>query len=103
MTVLTEWTELDQALPTFAVLVRFLEVAPDRETARDQVTQRLSARGEPFEEVTAAPHAIDGRWVVTARFVVVSVEPHTAVAGVHDSLRRDGVSFQEVWADARCA
>ncbi len=95
--------ELDTALPTYAVLVRFLEPAVDRDAALAQVRDRLTARAEPFDDLTASLHPMDGRWVVTARFVIVSLEPHTAVAGLHAALQQDGLDFDEVWADARCA
>jgi hypothetical protein len=38
---------------------------------------------------------------VVASFVTVSVDAHTAVLGVHDSLSAAGVPVDEVWVRGR--
>ena len=63
----------------------------------------LTAAGEPFDDIRPERAEPDGTWMVNARFVVVSVDSHTAVAGVHDTLRRGGLAVDEVWADAQVA
>ena len=88
----------DPVLPTFAVLARFATTAGGPEAAVRDVVGRLTAAAEPFHEVTVERQ--DGNVVlVVARFVLVSVDAHTAVTGLHETLTAAGVAPDEVWAD----
>ena len=91
---------VETVLPTFVVLARFRQSAPIEREAVDAVRRQLTAAGEPFDDVLVERQEDDGSWMVLARFVVVSVDAHTGVAGVHDSLREAGLAVDEVWADA---
>ena len=92
---------VETVLPTFVVLARFRESAGNEQDAVDAVRRRLAGAAEPFDDVFVERQEDDGSWMVVARFVVVSVDSHTGVAGVHDSLRTAGFAVDEVWADAR--
>lgn len=86
----------DVVLPTYAVLARFREIATDGETAARRVVERLTAAQEPFHEVTVHP---DGdEHLVVVRFVLVSVDAGTAVAGLSETLAAAGLRPDEVWA-----
>lgn len=89
----------ETVLPTFVVLARFREQAGSEQDAVAAVRRRLTAAGEPFDDVLVERAEPDGAWMVLARFVVVSVDASTGVAGVHDSLRDAGLAVDEVWAD----
>jgi hypothetical protein len=93
----------ETVLPTFVVLARFRQQAVRPEDAVDDVRRMLRAAGEPFDDVTLERTEPDGSAMVVARFVVVSVDTQTGVAGVHDSLRGAGLAVDEVWADAQVA
>ncbi len=90
-------------LPTFVVLARFRQAASSEDEAVALVRRMLTDAGEPFDDVAPERSEPDGSWMVNARFVVVSVDSHTAVAGVHETLRRQGLAVDEVWADAQVA
>ena len=90
---------LDVALPTFAILARFREAAGSEEAALAAVTERLTAAAERFDQVALERQDDDGSWLVVARFVTVSVDAHTAVAGVHEDLHSAGLAPDEVWAE----
>ena len=90
---------LDVALPTYPILARFRETADTEAEAVEQVVERLSSAAEPHDAVTIERREDDGTWLVVARFVTVSVDAHTAVAGVHDDLHAAGLSPDEVWAE----
>jgi len=90
---------LDVALATYAILARFRETAETEESAVEQVVDRLSSAAEPHDLVTVERREEDGSWLVVARFVTVSVDAHTAVAGVHDDLHAAGLQPDEVWAE----
>ena len=88
----------DPVLPTFVVLARFASTAPDAEGAVRDVVRRLREADEPFQEVTL--ERTDGdTFLVVARFVLVSIDVHTAVGGLTSSLTEAGVVPDEVWAD----
>lgn len=90
---------LDVALPTYAILARFRESAASADDAVDAVTSRLADCGERFDQVTLERADDDGTWLVVARFVTVSVDAHTAVAGIHEDLHSAGLAPDEVWAE----
>lgn len=91
-------TSTELVLPTFEVLARFLEPAGSGEEAVHQVEERLRAQQEPFQEVTVERDEGSDRWMVVARFVLVSVDSGTAVGGLHDTLVSAGLTPDEVWA-----
>jgi hypothetical protein len=93
----------ETVLPTFVVLARFQQVASSEDEAVTHVRRMLTDAGEPFDDVAPERAEPDGSWMVNARFVVVSVDSHTAVAGVHETLSRQGLAVDEVWADAQVA
>jgi hypothetical protein len=97
MTQPLDTTEL--ALPTFAVLARFRESGATAEDAVQSVVLRLTAAEEPFHEVTVERQEGPATWMVVARFVLVSVDSATAVAGLHDTLEAAALRPDEVWAD----
>ena len=94
---------LDAALPTFAVQARFWTDAGSPEQAAAEVHGMVRAASDQPAEVSAGRPEADGRYPVIARFVVVSVDEHTAVAGVHDELRAAGLAVDEVWISNRYA
>lgn len=93
----------DLVLPTFAILARFRVQADTEREAVETVVARLTAAQEPFHEVTAEPREPDGSWLVDVRFVLVSVDGHTAVVGLDETLREAGTAPVEVWADKQVA
>ena len=102
---LDEVTEVggEVALPTFEVLARFFQAAPDEQAAVDAVrAQVVDARGL-YDDVLVERREPDGTWAVLVRFVVVSVDSGTAVRGVHEVLHEAGLPVDEVWADHRYA
>lgn len=92
-----------EVLPTFAVLVRFREGAPTGEDAVRGLVARLSAAEEPFHEVEVERQEDEGTWMVVVRFVVVSVDEGTAVAGVHETLTSAGLRPDEAWSVGQVA
>ena len=99
----TDDLALDVALPTFAILARFRESAATEDSAVDAVTQRLLDAGQRADHVVIERQDDDGSWLVMARFVTVSVDAHTAVAGVHEDLHGAGLTPDEVWAERQVA
>lgn len=87
------------ALPTFAILARFRERATTAREAIASVEARLTAAQEPFHHVDVERQEDDDNWMVVARFVLVSVDGHTAVVGLHETLMAAGLAPDEVWAD----
>lgn len=86
-------------LPTYTVLARFREPAVDGASAVRQVVERLTAAQEPFHEVTVQQEDQGERFhLVVVRFVLVSVDPQTAVAGLSETLTAAGLTPDEVWA-----
>jgi hypothetical protein len=93
----------DLVLPTYSILSRFRVEAESSREAVESVVARLTAAEEPFHEVTVEPREPDGSWLVDVRFVLVSVDGHTAVLGLDETLRGAGVTPLEVWADKQVA
>ena len=91
----------DPVLPTFAVLARFREPAPTGEVAVGRVAERLRSHAEPVQQVALEREEGPGEWMVTGRFVLVSVDPATAVAGLSETLAEAGLAADEVWAEAQ--
>lgn len=92
--------ELDTALPTYAVLAQLSRPAGGSgEDVVRAVEADLRAADAPYDLVTVERQDDDGTWRLRARFVVVSIDPHTAVAGVHETLVGAGVHPDEVWLD----
>ncbi len=91
---------LDTALPTYAVLAQLSRPTGGSggEAVRSVETD-LRAAGAPYDLVTVERQDDDGTWRLRARFVVVSVDGETAVAGVHEMLVAAGVHPDEVWLD----
>lgn len=89
----------DSPLPTFSVLARFQSTAETGGEAEREVTSRLLAAQEPVHEVNVERQEDSGVWMVTARFVLVSVDGHTAVGGLHETLTIAGLRPDEVWLD----
>lgn len=85
---------LDAALPTFAVLARFRRLAPSAEQAQQVLRNDLTGTG--YDDVSVE-RADDGGWLLRARFLVVSIDGHTAVVGVSEALA--GTAVDEVWLD----
>lgn len=87
----------DVTLPTFVVLARFAEAADSAEQAEKSVRARLTAARGLFDDVLVERREDDGTWLLEVRFVVVSVEAQTAVAGVSETLTAARLSPDEVW------
>jgi hypothetical protein len=98
---LDETAPVEVALPTFPVLARLASTAPDAESAVADVSRRLAPVAGLFDDVLIERQEDDGSWWVVARFVTVSVDAHTAVLGVHESLSLGGVQVDEVWVTDR--
>jgi hypothetical protein len=98
---LDEAAPVEVALPTFGVLARLRSTAADEPAAVAEVTGRLAPVAGLFDDVSVERREDDGSWWVVASFVTVSVDAHTAVLGVHDSLSAAGVPVDEVWVRGR--
>lgn len=88
------------ALPTFPVLARLRSTAPDEDAALADARRRLEAVSGMYDDVAVERREDDGSFWVVARFVTVSVDAHTAVLGVHESLAAAAVPVDEVWVAA---
>ena len=95
---LDETAPVEVALPTFGVLARLRSRASDEGAAVADVTAQLAPVAGLFDEVAVERQEDDGSWWVVASFVTVSVDAHTAVLGVHESLSGAGIPVDEVWA-----
>ena len=84
-------------LPTFVVFARFPEAAPTAEQAEASVRERLTAARGLYDDVRVERREADGTWLLEVRFVVVSLDAHTAVEGVAGTLSSAGLSPDEVW------
>jgi hypothetical protein len=84
-------------LPSFVVLARFAEAAPTAEQAEASVRERLTAARGLYDDVRVERREDDGTWLLEVRFVVVSLDAHTAVEGVSETLTSAGLSPDEVW------
>jgi hypothetical protein len=93
----------ETVLPTFSVLARFREPAPTGDVAVGKVAERLRRHAEPVQQVLVEREDEPGVWMVTGRFVLVSVDSATAVAGLSETLADAGLVPDEVWADAQVA
>lgn len=87
----------DVGLPTFVVLARFAEAADSAEQAERSVRERLTATRGLFDDVAVERREDDGTWLLEVRFVVVSLDPQTAVTGVCETLAAARLSPDEVW------
>ncbi len=85
-------------LVTVPVLVRMRSHAPDERAAVADVTARLAPVRDLHGEVLVERREDDGSFFVVGRFVTVSVDVHTAVVGVADTLTAAGIAVDEVWA-----
>lgn len=90
----------DAVLPTFALLARF-RLEPGM-TATDLVG-RLTSAEMPFHEVAVERVEPDGTVLVEVRFVEASVDGHTAVGGLYETLSAAGLVPDEVWLDRTVA
>ena len=90
--------DVDIVLLTVPVLARLRSEAPDEEAAVVDVTRRLAGVRGLYDEAFVERREDDGSFWVVARFVTVSVDVHTAVVGVHETLKAAGVAADEVWA-----
>jgi hypothetical protein len=54
-----------------------------------------------YDDAVVEPQEPDGRWAVDVRFVVASLDPELAVAGVSDTLGEHGLVPDEVWVAER--
>lgn len=84
-------------LPTFVVLARFPAAAPTAEQAEASVRARLTAARGLYDDLRVERREDDGTWLIEVRFVVVSLDAHTAVEGVAGTLGAAGLSPDEVW------
>jgi hypothetical protein len=85
------------ALPTFPVLARLRSLAPDETAALADARGQLQPVAGMYDDVSVERREDDGSFWVVARFVTVSVDAHTAVLGVHESLAAAAVPVDEVW------
>jgi hypothetical protein len=85
-------------LQTVPVLVRLRSDAADERAAVADVTARLEPVRGLYDEVLVERQEDDGSFFVVGRFVTVSVDVHTAVVGVTETLAGAGVPVDEVWA-----
>jgi hypothetical protein len=99
VTDLDEAAPAEVALPTVPVLARVRSEAPNETLALADVTRRLAPTRGLFDQVRIERREEDGSFWVVARFVTVSVDVHTAVVGVHETLQRAGVDVDEVWVE----
>jgi hypothetical protein len=89
--------QTEPVLPTFALFARFPVRAESEREAIDAVVTQLTAAEEPFHEIELERRDPDGTWLVVVRFVTVSVDGHTAVVGLDETLRSAGLAPDEVW------
>ena len=97
---LDETLPAEVALPTVQVLARLRSEAADEPAALADVRDRLAPVRGLFDDVQVERREDDGSFWIVARFVTVSVDAHTAVVGVHETLQSSGVAVDEVWAAA---
>jgi len=98
---LEETAPVEVSLPTFGVLARLRSRAADEAAAVAHVTAQLAPVAGLFDEVAVERQEDDGSWWVVASFVTVSVDAHTAVLGVHESLSCAAIPVDEVWVSGR--
>ena len=90
--------DVDVVLATVQVLARLRSDAPDEESAVADARRRLEPVRGMFDDIVVERREDDGSFWVVARFVTVSTDVHTAVVGVHETLRDAQVTADEVWA-----
>jgi len=95
---LEERAPVEVALPTFAVLARLHSTAADGPAAVADVIGQVAPSAGMYDDVVVERQEDDGSFWVVVRFVTVSVDVHTAVLGVHETLIGQGVAVDEVWA-----
>ena len=95
---LDETEPVEVALPTFFVLARLRSRAADARAAIVDVIGQVAASAGLYDDVVVERQEDDGSFWVVVRFVTVSVDAHTAVLGVHETLTAQGVAVDEVWA-----
>ncbi|MDQ3503697.1 MAG: hypothetical protein M3486_08800 [Actinomycetota bacterium] len=95
---LEESAAVEVALPTFAVLARLRSTAADSAAAIADVIAQVAPAAGLYDDVVIERQEDDGSFWVVVRFVTVSVDAHTAVLGVHETLTGEGVAVDEVWA-----
>ena len=88
----------EPVLTTVPVLVRLHSVAVDERAAVADATARLAPVRDLHGEVVVERQEDDGSFFVVSRFVTVSVDVHTAVVGVAETLAAAGITVDEVWA-----
>jgi hypothetical protein len=88
---------VDAALPTFVVVARFRRAAADGAAAERALRQELA--DAQYDDVQVERADDDGTWLLRGRFVVVSIDGHTALTGVHETLHDAGTEVEEVWLD----
>ena len=89
----------NDVLDSFRVFARFCVETPTVEEAVAVVQRTIARAGEHPSEVRSEREERPGSWLVVARFVVVSVDAHTAVLGVTEALAT--VRPDEVWTDSQ--
>ncbi len=97
---LPEVAPAEVVLPTVPVLARLHSTAPDARAAVADVTERLASVVGLYDDVALERQEDDGSFWVVGRFPAVSVDAHTAVVGVHETLRGAGIDVDEVWVAA---
>jgi hypothetical protein len=95
---LDETLPAEVTLPTVPVLARVRSEAADERAAVADVVRRLESVRGLYDEVLVERQEDDGSFWVVARFVTVSVDVHTAVGGVAETLADAGIPVDEVWA-----
>ncbi|MCU1586953.1 MAG: hypothetical protein JWN31_446 [Frankiales bacterium] len=93
----------ETVLPTYELFARFAVPAVSEREAIDALVTQLTTAHEPFHEITVEREDPSGTWLVAVRFVIVSVDGHTAVLGLDETLRAAGLSPDEVWAGTQVA
>lgn len=84
-------------LPVFPVRVRFRRAAEvDDALVLAGLARQLEALGLPGQ-VRVERTEPDGTVLAEARIPTVSVDAHTAVAGVHEALTDGGLDVDEAW------
>ena len=92
--------DVDVVLETVLVLARMRSDAPDEDAAVADVRRRLDPVRGLFDDIVVERREDDGYFWVVARFVTVSTDVHTAVVGVHETLREARITADEVWASS---
>jgi len=87
------------AVESFSVHVRFFPTEEDSEEAERRVRQTLWNAGSHPENVWSIVEP-EGT-IVTARYVVATLDATVAVAGVTDVLQDANVAFSEVWVTGK--